>query len=107
MATVSGSKTTLDSPNARVYSWTAIGNGDDGSPLEAHDHADRSVQVIGTFGSGGTLVLEGSNDGTNWVTLTDPQGNDVSFTAAGIEQVQEITRYMRPNCTAGDGNYRS
>lgn len=60
---------------------------------------DRSVQITGTFGDN-TVVLQGSNDGTNWVTLSDPQGNAISKTAAAIEAVLEYTRMVRPTCTA-------
>lgn len=70
--------------------------------IDMSEYADRSIQVVGSFNSG-TVVLEGSNDGTNYVTLTDPQGNALSFTSAGIEQIQELTRYIRPRVSAGTG----
>lgn len=66
-------------------------------------YADKSVQVVGTFGAGGTLVIEGSNDGTNWSVLTDPQGNPLILTATKIELVAEATAYVRPRVTGGDG----
>lgn len=89
--------------DGHIIFWEAVGQNDDGDPVEMIGSSDRSVQVTGTFGSGGTIVLEGSNDGTNYETLTDPQGNDVSFQAAGLVQVIELTRYVRPRVTAGDG----
>ncbi len=64
---------------------------------------DRTFQVEGTFGVGGTLVIEGSNDGTNWEVLTNPQGSALSFTAAGLQQVIEVVMQMRPRVTGGDG----
>ncbi len=70
--------------------------------IEMAEWADKSVQVVGTF-NGGTVVIEGSNDGTNWVTLTDPQGNAISKTSAFIEQILEVTRYVRPRVSAGTG----
>jgi hypothetical protein len=88
---------------AHIISWTPLANGDSGSPIEMPGSADRSIQISGTFGAGGTIVFEGSNDGTNYVTLTDPQGNAISKTAASIEAVTELTRYVRPRVTAGDG----
>lgn len=91
-------------PNrAWVVSWSSMANGDDGEPLQNPGSSDRSVQVTGTFGAGGTVVIEGSNDGTTYKTLTDPQGNALSFTAASLEAIQEVTRYVRPRVTAGDG----
>jgi hypothetical protein len=53
--------------------------------------------------SGGTVVIEGSIDGTNYVTLTDPQGNAISKTAAAIEEISEIVKFIRPRVTTGDG----
>lgn len=91
------------SPNTWIVSWTGLLNGDDGQPLKMPGSSDRSFQVLGTFGAGGTIVIEGSNDATNYVTLTDPQGNTISKTSAAIEQVQEVTALTRPRVTAGDG----
>jgi hypothetical protein len=71
-------------------------------PIALPEWADRSVQVTGTF-NGGTLVVEGSNDGTNWYTLNDPQGNALSFTTAKIEQILEAVAFMRPRVSAGAG----
>jgi hypothetical protein len=77
---------------------------DSGAPAELPDYADRSVQIEGTLGVAGTVVIEGSNDGSNYVLLTDPQGNALTITAVNrLEQVQEITRYIRPRVTGGDG----
>jgi hypothetical protein len=59
-------------------SW-ALGNADTGIAIDMTDYADRSVQVEGTFGSA-TITIEGSNDGTNWETLRDPQGVALTFT---------------------------
>lgn len=83
--------------------WTAIPNGNTGAPILMSTFSDRSVQVSGTFGAGGTVLLEGSNDGTTYATLTDPAGAAISFTAAGLKQVLHITKYMRPRVSAGDG----
>lgn len=86
-----------------VVAWVGLANGDDGDPVQLGAFSDRSVQFSGTFGSGGTVVLEGSNDGVNYVVLTDPQGNSISKTSASLEAVAESTRYVRPRVTAGDG----
>lgn len=86
-----------------VVQWTGLLNGDDGAPIEMPGSVLRSVQFTGTFGTGGTILIEGSNDGTNYVVLTDLQGNNISKTTAGIEGIQEVTRYIRPRVSAGDG----
>ena len=88
---------------AHVITWASLANGESGQALEMTGAADRSVQVTGTFGSGGNLRVQGSNDGVNWNTLTDPQGNDINITVSKIEQIMEITRYIRPSVTAGSG----
>ena len=48
-----------------IATWPAMQNGDDGQPIELANFADRSVQVFGTFGSGGNARIEGSLDGIN------------------------------------------
>lgn len=84
--------------------WTGLANGDDGAPLEGPGYADRSFQISGTFGTGGTVVIEGSNDeGVTWATLHDPFGNPLSFTSADLAAVTEATGLIRPRVTAGDG----
>ena len=89
--------------SAALITWTGLLNGDDGAPVQWCDFADRCMQVAGTFGVGGSVTLEGSNDGTNFLALNDPQGNAITKTAAAIEQVLELPRYVRPRVTAGDG----
>lgn len=85
--------------------WANLSNGDDGSPQDAAGLSDRSIQVKGTFGSGGQVDIEGSNDGgTTWHILNDPQGNALSITAAKVEAVLEYVDQIRPNVSAGDTN---
>ncbi len=88
---------------ASVIAWPTLANGDFGAAVQYAGMGDRSIQFHGTFGTGGTVVLQGSNDGSNWYTLTDPQGNAISKTAAGLEAVSEATAYVRPYVSAGDG----
>jgi len=83
--------------------WGPMANGDTGAPVGLAGYSDRSVQVTGTFGAGGNCRIQGSNDGTNYATLADPQGNALDVTAAKIEAVLEIAAAIRPNITAGDG----
>jgi hypothetical protein len=95
---------TQDYEGVTIGSWSGLtkATDDTGDPVALPNRADRSVQVTGTFG-GGTIVIEGSLDGTNYVTLTDPQGNSLSKTAAFLEAISEAVRYIRPRVTAGDG----
>lgn len=87
----------------QLVTYASMANGDTGAPAEFGDWGDRCVQVSGTFGSGGTATIQGSNDGTNWATLNNAQGTALAITTAAIKQIVETPRYVRPNITAGDG----
>ena len=89
--------------DVRLVTWAALGNGDDGAVLELTDYADMTFSVDGTFGTGGSITLKGSNDGVNYYPLSDPQGTAITKTAAGTKRVTESLRYIKPYCTAGDG----
>lgn len=96
------------------FTWT-LANGDTGAPLGIPNNFDATVHVYGTFGSGGSVSLYGTNDqatftnqtppgaaSSTWVILTDPQGNAITKTDAAIEAVLEMPLYMGPKVTAGD-----
>lgn len=88
--------------SVQMFTWV-LANGDDGAPVEWTPYADRCVQVIGTFGAGGTVLIEGSNAGATWATLNNAQGAAASITAATVKQIVETPRYVRPRVSAGDG----
>lgn len=67
------------------------------------EFADRSVQIEGDFG-GAALALKGSNDGSNYQTLTDPLGSAISRTTAGLKQITEFTHAVNPVLSGGDGS---
>lgn len=109
-------------PSTYIVTWTGLLNGDDGAPFVCPNRADKSVQVLGTFGVGGNARIEGTNKqaysitpgtsggGTNlllpttdFAPLNDPQGNALDVAAAKIEQVLENPNAIRPRITAGDG----
>lgn len=103
MATISNTKTATGNTRSIVVNWSGMANGDDGEPILFSQYVDKSVQVVGTFGVGGSLRLEGTNNGTDWAVLTDPQGNDLNIMTAKIEQIMEACWKVRPRVTAGDG----
>ena len=82
--------------------WAGLANSNLGAPVDLVEFTDRSVQVEGTFGSGGTVAIQGSNDGTNFETLRDPSSTSLSLQAAGLHGILEMTGLIRPNVTAGD-----
>lgn len=85
-----------------LVQWLAMGNADTGTQIKLSGAADRSVQIEGTFG-GATITVQGSNDGSNWQSLTDPQGNAIAKTSAALEAIQELTRYVRVISSGGTG----
>lgn len=67
-------------------------------------YSDKTFQVTGTFGVGGSVQLEGTNDGTNWAILPAPTGAaGAGVTAAGITMNTAATIQYRAHVTAGDG----
>lgn len=86
--------------------WGPMANTDIGIALGTEPlagFADKSIQAEGTFGAGGSVTAEGSNDATNFRALTDPQGVTIAITAAGIKSITEAVMQVRPHVTAGDG----
>lgn len=104
MAVIQPTGTMLKDPTgqASLVTWTSVATGDTGAPIQAPAFSDRSVQVSGTFG-GATCTIEGSNDGVTYFTLTDPAGAPATFAVAGLKQLLQITRYIRPSVAAGAG----
>lgn len=94
------------SAQCALYRWTGLLNGDSGAPVPLPVGADKSVQVSGTTSAATTLAIEGSNLPTSpvWATLSDPQGNTLTFTnSLRVESILENTYQVRPVVTAGDG----
>jgi hypothetical protein len=92
--------------------WENLAADEDGAPFTGSiENGDRCIQIAGTFG-GATLTWQGTNflppdSGsayTNWVTLTDPQGNNLAgINTPRIETVLEIPAASRPLIVGGDG----
>ena len=62
--------TPVYAPNGQMHAvlvqWAGLtfASTDDGAAFEGADWADRTVHATGTFGAGGAVTLQGSNDGT-------------------------------------------
>ena len=88
-----------------VFEWDALTLASpDGTPVGFTATGDKTVQVQGTFGAGGTVVLQGTLDNVNWFTLRDPSGNLLSFTSSNLRAILEATMSVRPLVTGGDGS---
>ncbi len=84
-----------------IRQW-ALAQGDSGVAVDLPRFSDKAVQVAGTWGTA-VVAIEGTIDGTTYATLTDPQGNALSFTADKIEAITELVRAVRPVVTGGNG----
>jgi len=98
-----------DLVDLHIYQWGPMKFGDTCVPVARGDIVDRSIQASGTFGAGTVCNIQGSNDATSTTTgsyfnLHDPFSNIISMTAAGLAQVTEVTAWMKPAISSGDGN---
>ena len=102
MSTVQGTVTEVSGDGkVKLVSW-ALAQGDEGAAAQWTEYADRCFQVAGTFG-GASVTIQGSNDGINWASLSDPQGNALTFVTGRIEQALELPVFVRPVVSNGDG----
>lgn len=87
---------------AAAYRWTDYSTADDAVPVKIQNMQGLagSIQVTGTFG-GATIALQVSNNGTNYVTLKDAIGSNITFTAAGIAEFSTAALYIKPTSTGG------
>jgi len=86
--------------------WSALSTS--GSPGDAFKLISQSalagcVQFTGTFG-GATVIMQGSNDGTNWFTLKDLLGFNISATAANAFEFTTSAAYIRASSSGGTGD---
>lgn len=88
-----------------MITWSGLTQttNDVGAAVSESWRGEKTFQVFGTFGSSGALLIEGSNNGTDWSPLSNRQGTNMSFTAAGFNRSQDQPVYVRPRVTGGDG----
>jgi len=84
-----------------LYTWNLSTANTDGDSISHPGSSDRTVQFIANTAGAATAILEGSNDNTNWFTLTDGQGNSISFTSSGGEMVAENVLHYRARLSIG------
>lgn len=87
-----------------VITWSGLLTTDLGEAAQMGRFYDLTVQVIGTFGSGGTVQIKGSNDGgTTWGRLHDRQGVLISIGDSNPIALQDAPALIRPDIISGDG----
>lgn len=103
MATRQGSGQ-IGNDRAFRYSWPGLLNGDSGNSIRMPRYADKTFQVVGTFGTGGSVAVKGSMDNVNFWPLKDHNGNVIALTSTTPGAVvAEVPDYIQPVVTAGDG----
>jgi hypothetical protein len=104
MATITPTRNAIEY-GTEIVSWTGLSTADTGTAIFANKTSGISgfMQVTGTFG-GATIVLQGSNDNTNWVTLKDVTASNLSFSAAGGADFSTAAAYIRPSSSGGTGD---
>lgn len=87
-----------------VIAWRNLKCNDEGQTIMVPFSMNKSVQVFGTFGVGGRLVIEGSNEiePENWIILSDTSSNLLIITMPKIKQIAENALQIRPRVTGGD-----
>lgn len=106
MATVD--YTTENKGNVQHIKWEGLTTGDYGRPWELPNHADKTFQVLGNFGSGATVTLQGSNvwnpvltTDDDWESLTDTTETALALTSKGGGQILQNYRWIRPKVASG------
>jgi hypothetical protein len=105
MATRTGvAADTLDGLTTLI-TWAGLtqASADVGDGAMTNKYPERTVQAIGTFGVGGSMALQGSNDGTNWGALKDAYGVLIALTTSVPVAIGDNPLFIRPAITAGDG----
>ena len=90
-----------------VVTWETVTNDDTGAPVGLSEYPDKTVQVIGTFGTTGIATMQGSPlaaPGANdWGALHNPQGTDIAIGDKEPLVIAESPRVFRPSVAGGDG----
>jgi hypothetical protein len=101
MAAVTPTVTSTNWPYRHV-TWALTQADSEGVAVDLTNYRSANVHILGSFDSG-TAVLQGSHNGTDFVTLKDRQGaTAVSVTAAGYFELIGDWQYVRPAVT-GEG----
>jgi hypothetical protein len=96
-----------------AHTWVLTNTATVGRPATLVAYPDKTVQVRGTFGAGGTVVICGSNQSATVAqaslttgALSDSRGeaNPLTVTTANILQVLENPNLIYPKLTVASGS---
>lgn len=90
------------SANVQVVEWAALKAEGLGERVDLSGGRVLSVQVIGIFGDGGCVKIDGSNTGEHWEALSNPEGGLVCITTPCFAAIHECPRFVRPVVAGGD-----
>jgi len=95
----------VDTPRVKVILWETLTETNDvGQPFVFSGwYPDKCIQLLGSFGTGGHLTMQGSNDPAlaAYAALNDIADSPIDLTAVGFEQILECPYAIRPKVTAG------
>lgn len=97
---------TLADSITTTYTWSGITNSDTAAALvmPRTKGAVAAIQITGTPDSA-TVILQGSNDGTNWASLTDVNNDAISLTAStSVVDFSTAAAQIRPSVSGGGGS---
>lgn len=106
MATIAASVTRVSKHKVIIEYASALTQADDGAPVDLSAYGVvKALSCIGagTFGTGGTIALEGSLDSANYTAINNLAGSAISLTAAGEEVSNEPYTYVRVNVSGVSG----
>lgn len=83
--------------------WPSLLTGENGDAASLSKWPTKSIHVSGTTGAGGSINVQGSNDGVNWFTLDESPGDALATMAPGIKNILQNTKFIRPAVVSGDG----
>jgi hypothetical protein len=99
-------------PDVEVFTWTALGAGDTGRPIQRAQFSDKTFQAFSADWLSTTLTVQGSNDpradethadhaNAVWTTIKDSAGANIAFTANGGATAVNNYLWVRPSCAGG------
>lgn len=83
------------------FNWALNTANSDGAGIEMVEWADVCFSFTSSSWGGAVAAVEGSNDGTNWLPLSNAAGGTAASTSAAnkLFTIIERPRYIRPNLT--------